>query len=67
VLAIAIEPNPRSAPRRAHLSRLAASPAAIPNHSTLLWWCFAPKLAAERRGPGGRSLDSSSTANHDHA
>jgi undecaprenyl-diphosphatase len=29
----------------------------------LLWWCFAPKLAAER----GRSLDSSSTANHDHA
>ena len=33
----------------------------------LLWWWFAPKLAAERRGPGGRSLDSSSTANHDHA
>jgi undecaprenyl-diphosphatase len=33
----------------------------------LLWWWFAPKLAAERRGPGGRSLDSTSTANHDHA
>jgi undecaprenyl-diphosphatase len=33
----------------------------------LLWWWFAPKLAAERRRPGGRSLDSSSTANHDHA
>jgi len=33
----------------------------------LLWWCFAPKLAAERRGPGGRSLDSFPAANHDHA
>ena len=53
---------------RAHwLSDTFGSVIAAAGIALLLWWCFAPELAAERRGPGGRSLDSPSAANHDHA
>ena len=53
---------------RAHwLSDTFGSLAVGAGFALLLWWWFTPKLAAERRGPGGRSLDSTSTANHDHA
>jgi undecaprenyl-diphosphatase len=53
---------------RAHwLSDTFGSLAVATGFVLLLGWWFAPRLAAERGGPGGRSLDSSSTANHDHA
>jgi undecaprenyl-diphosphatase len=53
---------------RAHwLSDTFGSVAVAAGLALLLWWWFAPKLAAERHRPRGRSLDSSSTANHDHA